>query len=707
MVEFASELNYIRQVYNDKLEPWEANLIPITPEQTFTGINAALEEGGTITGKVTSAATKAPVQGAQACAGIFAQRSLCATTNALGEYAIPRLTSGDYTVYFDVPSGGPIEYIGQYYEEREFPETESVPVTVRGTTPGIDASLRARGGIAGKVTSAETKAPVGGVSVCDSGRAGTGEAESCATTNANGEYDIPSREAGTYALSFDAYSLNEQHGTNYLSQGYDAAVNPQANSVVVKMAEVSTVNDELHVGGRISGDVTNARTHRPAGGWPCVEDLSKPDPHLAQTCARSMSEGEYSISELEPGTYRASFARDRDPSEEFYAQYWKYVPLESEATPIVVEEGSAITGVDAALKERKAYNGEGLEGRVIDAATNGPIEGIEVCAYLAGRLDEELFGECTTTNAAGAYALLHLSASGYLVEFAAPAESGLSYLTEYFDEASSAAGATPVIIEQDTISTQINAALLAGGLINGRVTAAGTGYPANGIVVCAVGIEVEDEACAATNRNGEYTINDLSSGSYSIVFLAPPGSSPDYLTQYYNGQSSAASAEPVHVTAGQTTSGIDAAMAASEATPTHKETVTLTNSTTTHSATTSPATSSGHSLPLATLSRILLTARRASVNIRCGSKPCRGSAELTIPVEERTRVGRRTHLHVVSLVLAHRSVALAQESSGSVSLTLTAAGRQRLASATAHPIAAKLTLVLDNGTTITKSVRVR
>ena len=61
--------------------------------------------------------------------------------------------------------------------------------------------------------------------------------------------------------------------------------------------------------------------------------------------------------------------------------------------------------------ESRPFDGEGIEGRAVDAASSAGIAGIEVCAYAADSEETSgLFGECTETNAAGEYALLGLSA---------------------------------------------------------------------------------------------------------------------------------------------------------------------------------------------------------------------------------------------------------------------------------------------------------
>ncbi len=75
------------------------------------------------------------------------------------------------------------------------------------------------------------------------------------------------------------------------------------------------------------------------------------------------------------------------------------------------------------------------------------------------------------------------------------------------------------------------------------------------------GTEEELAQCPTTAANGEYTISGLASGEYIVGFGAPFRSELNYVTQFYNGKSAYAEAQPVTVTAGGTVSGIDAKLA--------------------------------------------------------------------------------------------------------------------------------------------------
>ena len=102
-------------------------------------------------------------------------------------------------------------------------------------------------------------------------------------------------------------------------------------------------------------------------------------------------------------------------------------------------------------------------------------------------------------------------------------------------------------------------ALPPAGSISGTVTAASGGAPLKGVEVCAYEVEEEVEvSCAFTTLpSGEYTIAGLAPAEYKVEFW-PHGEGLNYVTQYYNGKSSYATAEAVTVSAGFVTPGVSA-----------------------------------------------------------------------------------------------------------------------------------------------------
>ncbi len=198
-----------------------------------------------------------------------------------------------------------------------------------------------------------------------------------------------------------------------------------------------------------------------------------------------------------------------------------------------------------------AIEGGQISGRVTSASNGLPIEGIEVCASLM-----EEAPACVLSDANGEYTIKELATGEYLVEFAVPFESSLNYITQYWDGTTSFSKATPVSVTSSSTVSGIDAELAKGGQISGRVTDASTGAALPGALVCATGLTFEAGRCSITGSGGEYVISGLPSGAYEVFFF--DGAS--YRPQYYNAKSASSEANPVDVSTGSVTEGIDAAL---------------------------------------------------------------------------------------------------------------------------------------------------
>ncbi|HVY96933.1 MAG TPA: carboxypeptidase-like regulatory domain-containing protein [Solirubrobacterales bacterium] len=196
-----------------------------------------------------------------------------------------------------------------------------------------------------------------------------------------------------------------------------------------------------------------------------------------------------------------------------------------------------------------------ISGKVTDASTLAGIAGIEVCA-------EETVGEffrCVDTDAQGEYKVPELGTANYKVEFWPPSPDLLNYAPQYYDGKSSWGEATPVHVNNGLGTTGINAALVKGGWIEGRVTDAVSKVGLAETLVCASPI---DEAgfgrCAYTDPSGGYALHGLIPEAYEVGFFPEDG---DHLGQFYDGKANWFEATPVTVTAGSGRAGIDAELA--------------------------------------------------------------------------------------------------------------------------------------------------
>jgi hypothetical protein len=135
-----SGINYFSQHYGGRSVPERGYPVKVSYGHTASGINAELEEGGEITGRVINAVTKAPITGINICSHpMHGGEYKCAWTGSNGDYVIELLESGEYRVEFDNFNDN---YAHQYYDGK-INESEAAPVlvTLGHATDAINAEM--------------------------------------------------------------------------------------------------------------------------------------------------------------------------------------------------------------------------------------------------------------------------------------------------------------------------------------------------------------------------------------------------------------------------------------------------------------------------------------------------------------------------------------------------------------------------------------
>ena len=539
-----SESSYAPQFYNAKSFLEEADTVSVNAGETTTGIDAALIGGGQIAGAVT-ASGKGPLQKLQVCAYEFSSEEFggCAYTDKEGHYAIGGLASGEYRVEFN--GGGEYDYLPQYYDgKQEWEEADPVSVSAGETTAGIDAVLQASSGsISGTVTDASTHKPIEGAYAC-AYRVGYGFWRCDYYTGEEGHYEITGLPAGEYKVQFTPPSES-----SYAPQFYNAkSFLEEADTVSVNAGETTTgIDAALIGGGQIAGAVTASGKGPLQKLQVCAYEFSSEE---FGGCAYTDKEGHYAIGGLASGEYRVEF--NGGGEYDYLPQYYDGKQEWEEADPVSVSAGETTAGIDAVLQ---ASSGS-ISGTVTDASTHKPIEGAYACAYRVGYG----FWRCDYyTGEEGHYEITGLPAGEYKVQFTPPSES--SYAPQFYNAKSFLEEADTVSVNAGETTTGIDAALIGGGQIAGAVTASGKG-PLQKLQVCAYEFSSEEfGGCAYTDKEGHYAIGGLASGEYRVEFNG--GGEYDYLPQYYDGKQEWEEADPVSVSAGETTAGIDAVLQAS------------------------------------------------------------------------------------------------------------------------------------------------
>ncbi|HEX5712076.1 MAG TPA: carboxypeptidase regulatory-like domain-containing protein, partial [Solirubrobacterales bacterium] len=187
-----------------------------------------------------------------------------------------------------------------------------------------------------------------------------------------------------------------------------------------------------------------------------------------------------------------------------------------------------------------------ISGTVTAATGGAPLTMVEVCAEA---VNEESF-ECAAPEADGTYTIAELEPGDYLVEFWPYGDN--DYVRQYFDGASRWSDADPVTVSDGADADEIDAALLSGGRITGRVVDAATKAGIGGAEVCALSIGGEATGrCTWADGDGDYAVRHLLPGSYEVFAWDEAGVYQE-----------AAYPDPVSVFAGTATPGVDIEMGA-------------------------------------------------------------------------------------------------------------------------------------------------
>ena len=516
---------------------------------------------------------------------------------------------------------------------------------------------------------------VGDVHVC--AYASNGEIDACAKPSAfSGEYTIEGLAAGEYKVGFSSTGLD------YLDQYYnDKSLLAEAEPVSVAAGQTtSEVNAELHTAGGITGRVTNVATGAPIEGIQvCVE------PSVVVDCERTGANGEYAFSELASGEYQLEFS----PDELDY--------LYHRLTDVPVTAGHVTANGDVGLTE-----GGRITGRVTDASTGTPMEGVEACAH---EVDGDIT-QCGTANASGEYTITMLNGR-YTVEFHSPTGG---YLAQFYG------GPSPIEHGRSMVSPSQELSVTAPATVSGIDVALQPGVfqePGNTVppVVSGTPAVGSTLSCAPGAWSGD------PAPTFEYVWLrdgAPiAGATEDaYIPQAADeGLELSCKVYATNAAGSQIDTGhaVSASVLIGPAVvtgPASGGPGTTTARPTTDKTATSDLTPTLTAVPLVTLmtSRLTVSGGVAPVHVACSRAACRGLVELVVQAREQHHKGR-TAVQGVTLVLAAGSFSLAEGKSRTIVLHLTIAGRKMLAHAsTHHPIAAKLTLSVKGGKAATRSV---
>jgi hypothetical protein len=210
------------------------------------------------------------------------------------------------------------------------------------------------GGIAGKVTNAESDAAIPGIEVCavTTNYELLGEepsewehAEGCDQTGAGGEYNISGLNPESFIVEFFVPPPSK---LNYITQFYNGKSGLSEATTVPVAAEKTTagIDAGLSPGAEIAGTVTDAATGGPIGeaGACALRTNAKGSLELV-SCGFSEADGVYAIQGLPSGSYKLGFF-----AAGFEVAYYNGKAAANEAELVSVMAPELTPGIDEALQ---------------------------------------------------------------------------------------------------------------------------------------------------------------------------------------------------------------------------------------------------------------------------------------------------------------------------------------------------------------------
>ncbi|MFN8493248.1 MAG: Ig-like domain-containing protein [Caldilineaceae bacterium] len=557
---YGSPRIYATEFYNDAGDFAQATNITVTSGLTTANLNAVLDAPGHITGHVTDEAGH-PLAGITITpqkwqTTLDGQEQLdyynsSATTDTNGDYDLADLDPGRYRLQF---YDNTRQYQVEYYNNKvDYNVGDDINVGANGIVANIDAQLTAYGRITGVVTDLAGQ-PLNDITVeiyADPDETGIWSLLNASVTGKDGTYAI-SGLSGVYRVKFYDAASPSRYATEYYP---DAKRLEDAKFVIVEMGANAIVDAKLAATGQVSGVVTDANGNLLEGiNVTAYGDLDGNGVwDLLPANASTDNNGAYTLAGLDPGHYRLRF---NDPNQHYAAEFYLDTLKLQTATDVVIVSGGAATA-----NTQLGLSGS-LHGVVTDA-NGAPLANIGVGLWTDLNGDgvwESIPGVGTDSN--GAYAFSNLDAGVYQLSF-----NDNEYFDrvsgEYYNHAASVKDGTDVVVTSNA-DLVINAQLSPTGGISGVVTDKAGNPVYDGFQAYLYndpdgdGIWTFAQYVAWVQDGGIYSFPRLDFGAYRVGFQDIPGGYLHYTSEFYNKAATLDGATNINVTAGVTTTQINA-----------------------------------------------------------------------------------------------------------------------------------------------------
>jgi hypothetical protein len=342
----AGSTGYANQFYNNSANNISVAVpVSVTAGSTTSGINAALVQGGNISGTVKNLSgvgvSGISVRAWDIATGVQVDSY---TTGTAGTYTMYGLRAGAYRVQFFSDTTG---YVGQYYNNKEGYNSslaDSVTVAVGSIVSGVNAILTLGSTISGRVIDSNGIG-ISGISINLNYSAGA--AYISAITDATGNYSLPGVQSGSYKIIFnpDGSGVGKYFARRvYGSAGGALDFNHASIITVTAPTAVTGINITLPPAGAISGTVTNS-SGTGVSGVLVVPYYSTTTTEAWNMRVTTDPSGSYTIGGLDPGNYVIRFNDTQTLEGIFYSA--KTTPFV--ADQVIVSAGTTTSAVNSSL----------------------------------------------------------------------------------------------------------------------------------------------------------------------------------------------------------------------------------------------------------------------------------------------------------------------------------------------------------------------
>jgi hypothetical protein len=459
-----------------------------------------------------------------------------------GTYSVTTDSPGDYTLQF-LPEDR--VHAQLFWGGTDSLDTATFFHLAGGTNVTKNIALDDGGSVTGTVTGANTNG--GGLKDVEVDITSTDVdgPQYSTETDSDGTYEVDGIQAGSYTVKFDPSDADDGSiHSNYLTQWWSAKTAATADTMVVAADNSSEADATLAVGGMVTGTVTGADT---LSGLADVDvTIEDTNGHYVDD-AETNDDGQFTLYDLPTGNYKIDFD---GTAASHVSEWFDDKPTRSSATLIAVTAGGAPAVADAQLA---------LGGTISGTVTGGGVAETEGSLDLYNSAGQAVSEADLSNNDDGTFSFVGLAPGQYRLRVDSYGDG--TFVTEtWWNGGTSLKTATPITVS-DSHTTTVNPTLVPGASVSGTVTDAVTHAGIQGISVqcytstgyyCPGGQDVE------TDANGHYTLSGLGTGSATIQFSDTDETT--YASQFWTGAAVFSASTPVATTAGQSVTGINAAM---------------------------------------------------------------------------------------------------------------------------------------------------